>query len=448
MASDRSRTEDTQDQATAPLGGIHSDGSRVRRFRLEVVEGAEPRAACESVSDRCSVGSHDLNQLVIADPTVSRFHCEVRLEKEGAVVRDLSSRNGTIVDGVAVREAYLRGGSLLRLGRTMVRFDFSTESNPLPVSERTSFGPLVGNSIPMRAVFALLERAATSDATVLLEGETGTGKGAAAEALHLASARAGKPLVVVDCGAIAANLLESELFGHQKGAFTGAAGGRVGLLEEANGGTIFLDEIGEMPLDLQPKLLRALESREIRPVGANNTIPLDVRVVAATNRDLRAEVNAGRFRPDLFYRLAVVRIVMPPLRQRSEDLGLLMERLLDSLGVAEEQRVPLRTPEFQAALQHSTWSGNIRELRNFLERCVVLERALPVGETSSVPVEGQVDSSMPFSEARRRALDAFERRYLQGLLQAHQGKVSQAALSAGIDRVYLYRLLRRHGIKP
>jgi two-component system, NtrC family, response regulator GlrR len=416
----------------------------LRRFRVTVESGPEPGLCRDSTSDRCSIGSHPLNDLVIADPTVSRFHCEIRIAPEGALVFDLKSRNGTILDGVKVREAFLRGGSVLRLGRVVLRFEFAAQGNRIPVSGRQRFGSLVGASVAMRATFALMERAAQSDVTVLLEGETGTGKGKAAEAIHQESARGKKPFVVIDCSSIHANLLESELFGHEMGAFTGAKGRRVGAFEEANGGTVFLDEVGELPADLQPKLLRVLENRELRRVGANRFIPVDVRVIAATNRDLRAEVNAGRFRSDVYFRLAVLRILMPPLRSRPEDLPAMVEEMLKGHGADEAARSRLLSPGFLAELQRGQWPGNARELRNYLERCLVVPDEWPL-EGADVDDAAAV---LPFVEAKRRAQAEFERSYLESLLRRFDGKVARAAEVAGVDRVYLYRLLRRHGMKP
>jgi transcriptional regulator with PAS, ATPase and Fis domain len=419
----------------------------VRRFLLTVVEGPGAGTVWDSVSDACSIGSHPSNDVSLDDPTVSRFHCEIRVGPKGARVKDLDSTNGIILDGVQVAEGYLRGGSLLRLGRAVVRFDFSSDNNRLPVSERTRFGSLVGVSVPMRMCFALLERAASKDVTVLLEGETGTGKSQAAQAIHQESARRDKPFLTVDCGAIPPDLLESELFGHEKGAFTGAAQRRIGAFEEAHGGTVFLDEMGELPAELQPKLLRVLEAREIRRVGTNTYVPVDVRIIAATNRDLRAEVNAGRFRSDLFFRLAVLRISLPPVRQRPEDLKLLVEQILVSLGADPEGTQALRSPGFIARLEQAAWPGNVRELRNYLERCLVFEDTLALSDVTPAGSRLEVDPKVPYAEARRLALDDFERRYLRALLELHQGKVSQAATGADMDRVYLYRLLRRHGIK-
>ncbi|QDE84027.1 MULTISPECIES: sigma 54-interacting transcriptional regulator [Myxococcus] len=438
-------------QQTRPTGtGRPGSSGAVRRFRFTVLEGPQPGQSKDSNADTFSIGSHGLNDFVIEEPTVSRFHCEVKVDHDGARLRDLDSRNGTVLDGVHVRDAYLRGGSILRLGRVSVRFDFSPETNRLLISDRTTFGELVGSSPVTRASFALMERAAASDATVLLEGETGTGKSRAAFAIHQASARASGPFLTVDCGAIPGNLLESELFGHEKGSFTGAIQRRIGAFEEADGGTIFLDEIGELPAELQPKLLRVLENKEIRRLGANGYQPVNVRVIAATHRDLRAEVNAARFRSDLFFRLAVVRIIIPALRERPEDIPLIAERILTAFGAGSEQLAALSTPEFIAQLQHAAWPGNVRELRNHLERCLVFQDAMPpdADEVSAQAVlRSLVDPKQPYAEARRRALEVFEREYLDALLKLHGGKVSQAATAADMDRVYLYRLLRRHRLR-
>jgi DNA-binding NtrC family response regulator len=416
----------------------------VRHFVLEIVDSETSGRSFENTAPRCSIGSHARNDLVIEDPTVSRFHCEVHVEASGARVRDLDSRNGTIVDGVSVREAYLRAGSVLTLGRVALRFRPADRSTPLPVSNRTELAGLVGRSVAMRSCFALLERAAAKDVTVLVEGETGTGKSKAARALHQLSARASGPFLTVDCGAIPASLLESELFGHRKGAFTGAVEDRIGVFEGAQGGSVFLDEIGELPLDLQPKLLKAIEDREVRRLGTNAYRPIDVRVIAASNRDLRSEVNAGRFRADLFYRLAVVRVTIPPLRRRPEDIELITEKLLESFGAEPEASATLRTPEFIARLEAASWPGNVRELRNHLERCLVFEDALqPSAEHDDTPPP-PIDAHIPYGEARRRAIAEFERGYIASLLALHGGNVQRAADAAELDRAYVYKLLRRH----
>jgi DNA-binding NtrC family response regulator len=418
----------------------------VRRVSIQVLEPASAAATFESSGETSAIGSAPTNDVVIDDRTVSRFHCELVIDADGVRVRDLRSKNGTVVDGVRVQEAWLKDSSLIRLGDAVVRCQVSGGANRLPLAERTELGGLVGRSVAMRHTFALLQRAAVTNATVLLEGETGTGKGAAAEAVHRASPRAAGPFVIVDCGAIPATLLESELFGHEKGAFTGADGRRIGAFEEAHGGTVFLDEIGELPVDLQPKLLRALESRQVRRLGSNQHATVDFRLIAATNRDLRAEVNAGRFRADLYYRLAVVRVPMPTLRQRPEDLELLTRRILSSLGAPATQIDALLTPTFIATLQSSAWPGNVRELRNYLERCLVFEEAQPMGDGGPGGPSPAIDVSQPYAVARDRAIAEFERRYVEALLEAHAGKVARAAEAAGVARVHVYRLMRKHGL--
>jgi two-component system, NtrC family, response regulator GlrR len=421
----------------------------VGRFTLTIVEGPRMGESWESTGDRCAIGSNPLNDLVIEDPTVSRFHCELLMEEEGPRLTDLRSRNGTLVNGLRVRDAYLRGGALIRLGQVTLRFDFSSERNRLRLSDSARFGRLVGTSLPMRAAFALLERAATSDSTVLLEGETGTGKGQAAEALHAMSARAARPFVVIDCASIPSNLLESELFGHERGAFTGADARRTGAFEEADGGTVFLDEVGELPAALQPKLLRTLENRQVRRVGSNSFRPIDVRVIAATNRDLRAEVNAGRFRADLFFRLAVIRVRLPALRERPEDVPELVRSVLSQLEIAEERAVRLLGPAFLGDIMQHTWPGNVRELRNYIERCLLFDEPVPVHD-ASLDERGEAVAAVAgtsFAEARARALAAFERSYVAQVLERAGGDVAAAAAQSGVSRVYLYKLIKRHRLR-
>jgi DNA-binding NtrC family response regulator len=419
----------------------------LRHFRLELMDGDAPARNIDRAGTHCSIGSHPSNDVVIDHPTVSRFHCEIRVDGSRASIKDLESRNGTVLDGVAIREAYLRAGSVIGLGRSELRFRPADTTSPLPVSSRSELGELVGQSIAMRACFALLERAATSDVTLLLEGETGTGKSKAARAVHELGHRAKEPFCTLDCGAIPPNLLESELFGHRKGAFTGAIDDRTGVLEEAQGGTVFLDEIGELPIELQPKLLKALEDREVRRVGTNTYRPIDLRIIAATNRDLRAQVNAGRFRADLYYRLAVLRVTLPPLRQRREDIPLIAERLLTRLAGGQNELESLRAPKFMSRLMDSTWPGNVRELRNYLERCLVFRDAVPLDSSDALP-SSTVSADLPYGEARRRALLTFESAYVQALLDLHGGSVSRAAEAADLDRAYLYKLLRRHRALP
>jgi DNA-binding NtrC family response regulator len=419
----------------------------IRRFRVVVVSGPASDTVWNGAAERCAIGSHPSNDLVIDDPTVSRFHCELAIAGSVVRVRDLGSRNGTSASGYGLADATIPGGTVLALGHSQVRIDVDTAQTEVSASERTSFGSLVGNSSPMREVFSQLEKVAASDATVLIEGETGTGKEGVAESIHDESARAKAAFVVVDCGAIPANLLESELFGHEAGAFTGATARRIGAFEQASGGTLFLDEIGELPLELQPKLLRALEAREIRRVGGRSTIQCDLRIVSATNRDLRAEVNKGTFRADLYYRLAVVKIELPALRERAGDMSVLVDHLLRKIGASARMHGELTSPDFVAALAAAPWTGNVRELRNHLEQCVVFEERRVPGALAVPHPTTQVDANLPYEVARRQAIDNFERAYVTALLDRMQDNVAAAAREAGVNRAYLHRLLRRHGLR-
>jgi two-component system, NtrC family, response regulator GlrR len=338
------------------------------------------------------------------------------------------------------------------VGGVPVRLETS-DSGRTQVVGNDRFGRMLGRSTAMQAVFEVLGKAASSDATILLEGETGTGKEVSAEAIHLGSPRKERPFLVVDCGAMPPQLLESELFGHERGAFTGAVSSRQGVFEAAGGGTVFLDEIGELSIDLQPKLLRVLERREVRRVGTNNHVPVNVRLVAATNRSLRDQVAAGKFRSDLYYRLAVVEVKLPPLRERLSDLALLVDHIVRGLGAVDATAgARVRSQEFVDALSRHTWPGNIRELRNYLERCVALrDFSPPRSATGSMAAvagpESAVNVGQPLREAREAWVSAFERRYLEELLRQHENRVSAAARAAGVDRIYFYRLLWKHGLR-
>jgi len=311
----------------------------------------------------------------------------------------------------------------------------------------------------MRQLFDLLERAAASDATVLIEGETGTGKEVSAVSIHESSGRSTGPFIVVDCGAIPAQLLESELFGYERGAFTGAVSARMGAFEAAHGGTIFLDEIGELSLDLQPKILRALEGRQVKRVGSNTYVPVDVRVIAATNRNLKNEVTAKRFRSDLYYRLAVLHVRLPPLRERIDDLPALVNDALAQLGMRDESIIAeLRTQQFIDTLRHYSWPGNVRQLRNYVERRVALGESISLpGNDSSMlpppldavdaPMDLAIEVDQPLKLARERWNSIFESRYLSALLSRHGDNVASAARAAGVNRVHFYRLLWKHGLR-
>ena len=422
-------------------------GVRVVGVDLVVVEGPS-RGARVELAGTARVGSAEGSTLKLDDRRVSRLHCEIVLGPKLTGVRDLGSTNGTFIDGVRIRDADVPAGAVVRVGESAFRIE--ARENPLwiELSDRTELGELVGSSLEMRAVYAVLERSAKADATVLIQGETGTGKDVAAHAIHSESARKSGPFVPVDCGAMPENLIESELFGHLKGAFTGAISNRKGAFEEAHGGTLFLDEIGELPPAMQPKLLRAIETKTIRRVGSSTQTPVDVRIIAATNRSLARSVNTGQFREDLYYRLAVVEVTMPPLRTRRADIPLLAQRFYEKLTGSKD----LPT-EIVSNLTERAWPGNVRELRNFIEREVTLGRvrnttgtlpaqtALPSGLDSVVPLH------LPLKDARLAWTNAFESVYVRAMLQKTGGNVTKAAELAGVSRRFLQRMLARLGIR-
>ena len=392
------------------------------------------------------IGTAPSCRLRLADPAVSRIHCELRVEPGGVTVVDCGSTNGTFVNGLEILEAKLAASARIAIGKTVVGVDLHGDIE-VPLAPRDRFGPLVGSSAAMRRVFHVMATVAPTNATVLLQGETGTGKELAARALHETSKRAAGPFVAVDCGAIAEHLIESELFGHVRGAFTGATANRRGLFEEAQGGTVFLDEIGELPLSLQPKLLRALEGREVRPVGSNAPRPIDVRVVAATNRPLARAVNDGTFREDLYYRLAVVEIVLPPLRDRDEDIA-----VLASLFHAGVTGSPAHLPhDILESLRGRSWPGNVRELRNFVERSALLGwGAASLQAPAAVPatsLEAFASADLPLKDARDRCVARFEALYVGALLRRTGGNVTRAAGLAGVSRRYLHRLIVDRGVR-
>ena len=430
------------------------------RLALVVLNGEGRGAEYVMEGERLAIGKASGNDIVLTHQTVSRSHCEIIREGQGYVLKDLGSTNGTLLDGSEVREAFLKPGAVLTVGEIELKVrTFSERIEVLP-SERTRFGSVVGRSQEMREIFGLLERLAPSDATVLLGGETGTGKDAMARAIHEASKRKDRPFIVVDCGAVVANLIESELFGHEKGAFTGASERRRGAFELADGGTLFLDEIGELPLDLQPKLLRALEARSFRRVGGNTEISVDIRVIAATKRNLSVEVARGKFSEDLYFRLAVVPVDLPPLRERKEDLPLLVEHLLETIQAGDPGAEKLRMADAAVeALAGHDWPGNVRELRNVLARAAFLARTgdgeirlghVPVG----APVGGgggitpTFDPQKSYRDTKAAFEQEFERRYVEWLLERHDGNISAAARSADMDRKYLHKLAKKHGVHP
>lgn len=395
------------------------------------------------------IGKAPDNEVVIDHPTVSRNHLVVRRQGDQFLVQDLGSTNGTFIDGAQVREAFLRAGALLEVGDVQLRFQPQLKALDVSPAAEDRLGDLVGKSTAMRQIFALMQRIAPTDSTLLLVGETGCGKGAAAKTVHKLSPRAQGPFIVFDCASVSDSLIESELFGHEKGAFTGAVTQRTGCLERANGGTLFLDEIDDLSLDLQPKLLRALEDREFRRLGASTSpIKFDTRVIAASKKDLWAETQAGRFREDLYFRLSVFTVSLPSLRDRKEDIPLLVDACA---GNPLWARLPQSRHE--QFLNH-TWPGNVRELRNAVERLkhmadipelsteTLLREysgpAAPQGENLPVKYAG------PFKECKDELVRAFEREYLTRLLSKSKGNIAKAARDAGLDRKHLYSLLHKY----
>jgi DNA-binding NtrC family response regulator len=428
----------------------------VRTLKADVVEGPDAGRTSWTAEERLTLGTAKGNDLVLGDPTVSRFHLLVKRTDDGILLVDQRSTNGTFVGGARLGEATVTPGTVITLGRTRVRLANGQDTD-VELHHDARLGGIFGTSVVMRRVMAWVQRAAASDASVLLTGESGTGKDVVARTIHGLGARASMPFVTVDCGALAPSLVASELFGHERGAFTGADRQHAGALEQAHGGTLFLDEIGELPRELQSVLLGALERRSFRRVGGRSDVAVDVRVIAATNKNLRTEVNSGAFRLDLFYRLAVLTLELPPLRERREDIPLLLDHFFAELGHDGGPAAVLPEDVREAIARHD-WPGNVRELRNFAEATLALGQLARPGGLGATPADAPraaEDDTMPigplldipFKDARQRALLAFEERYLARLLTKAGGNVSQAARDAGLDRSYLFSLLRRSGLR-
>jgi len=462
----------------------------VRRCMLQAVD--HPGQEWTFDKEEIRIGSMEDNDVVLGDDTVSRYHCRITQEDNGYVLLDQRSTNGTFINKVRIREAFLKPGSIVSVGQSQLRFNAREEEVEIVPSPSDRCAGLIGGNARMREIYSIIEKIAPTATTVVIDGETGTGKEVVAQAIHSLSPRSRNDLVVFDCGAVPPNLIESELFGHEKGSFTGAVMTRQGLFEQADGGTLFLDELGELPLDLQPKLLRALEQREVRRVGSAKAAKVDVRIIAATNRNLEDEVRAGRFRQDLFYRLSVVRLHLPSLHARADDIPILIQHFLENGAFNRKPNAPpVRgvSREALSALQAYPWPGNVRELVNVVERAVSFcdndliqlsdlpdyirsaktppprevqpRRAttVPMGPPSAPLVSMDPNAPAPsppdellaegvtFKDAKERWVASFERDYILQLLRRNNGNISHAARAADIDRKYFRKLMKKYDIE-
>ena len=430
-------------EGTLPVAVV---GLPVRTLSVKVVGGADLGASVTDATEAVTVGIAEGNALRLTDPSVSRFHVELSRRGDKVLVRDLGSTNGTTVNGLVLFDAAVLPGTVLQLGHTQLEVG-SGKTGSIELSIAEAVGPLKGQSPVMRALLPRIDKAARSETAALLTGESGTGKELIARALHERGPRGKKPFVTVDCGSLSPGLVASELFGHERGAFTGAERKHVGAFEQADGGTVFLDEIGELPPALQSSLLGVLERRRFRRVGGSEDISVDVRVVSATHRDLRAAVNAGTFRLDLFFRLAVVKLDVPPLRARVEDLEVLIAHFLREAG-SDSSVEALFPKDVMSALRAHQWPGNVRELRNLVESTLAMGEP-PVLEVTPSPSNAAAlpGPERTYKDARAELLHRFEAQYLEKVMAVTKGNVSAAARHAKMDRSHLIELLQRHGLR-
>ncbi|MFK7984758.1 MAG: sigma 54-interacting transcriptional regulator [Sandaracinaceae bacterium] len=437
---------------------------KLRRTKLAVLDGPDKGTDLTIERERVTIGRSVICDLTLNDKAVSGTHVEVEAQETGFLLRDLGSTNGTFIGDLRVKEVWIKPGTVVRVGQSRIEFLPDKGTVDIELSQEESFHNIIGRSVRMREIFATLGKIAPTDLTVLVRGQTGTGKELIARAVHTASKRDDGPLVVQDCSAIPKDLIESTLFGHERGAFTGATDRHRGSFEQADGGTIFLDEIGELDLNLQPKLLRVLENREIKRVGGDRQIPVNVRVVAATNRDLRAMVNEGTFREDLYYRLSVVGIELPPLSARPDDIPLLVEHFLSDVSrrrFPDGEATLTVAPDAMRRMQAYAWPGNIRELKNTVERggslCdgteLTVADVMPGHRRVPVPALGGgsaaqfVADEVEFKEAKQLILDKFEAAYLRELLEKHSGNITRSAKAAGLTRYHLRELAKKYGVR-
>jgi DNA-binding NtrC family response regulator len=412
---------------------------QIRGYSIEVVDGPDAGRVFRPKTRSVVIGTDPSADVPLADPYASRLHARIDVEPTGYLLRDLGSRNGTRIADVWIREALLGERTTFVVGGTTLAFALADEpfELALPIGDR--YEDLLGSSAAMREVFAICERAAPTNAAVLLVGETGTGKELVARAIHARSARKDRPFVVLDCAALSPTLVESELFGHEKGAFTNAIAAHAGVFERADGGTVFLDELGELPPDLQPKLLRCLETGEVRRLGGTKTIAVDTRIVAATNRDLAAMIAENRFRADLYYRLAVVQIAIPPLRARREDIGVLAQHFAARARKQAPAAPDVELDRVLGELADYSWPGNVRELRNLVERAVILAELPSATPRPLGAAIAEVAGRLP---TLREARTAADRAYVEDILRRTDGDLDRAAEIADVHRKTLERMLR------
>jgi DNA-binding NtrC family response regulator len=402
----------------------------------------------------CIVGRGDHCQIVLDDPHASTSHCEVTATDKGVRVRDLDSTNGTFIHQARLdKGAYLATSARLRCGQTWLAVQV-TSREAVPIAKSRAFGPIVGGSSAMRRIYTRLASVAPHDLSVLITGETGTGKELVAQAIHKASRREAGPFVVIDCTTIPAALAESRLFGHEKGSFTGAVSRQISPFVEASGGTLFFDELGELPLEVQPKLLRALEARQIQSLGSNRYQSIDVRIVAATRRNMHEEINAKRFRDDLYHRFAQVVIHVPPLRERTEDIPYLVARFLAEAG-DPEALTRLDQPTFDRLLRHD-WTGNVRELRNVILSAHAVSDGGPIEAAEfldprrtpgEIELSERASSKGSFVARKNEVLEVFEREFFGQLHRNARGNVSEMARASGLSRPTVRQYLARYGLR-
>ena len=420
----------------------------VRGGKLTVAKGNGNKPFLEIGAETTVVGRNESCNLVLDDKKVSAVHMELVATERGVRVRDLGSRNGTFVGDTRIGEVYLLKHTTIVCGDSVIDFSPATPEE-VNVPDVAEFGPLVGSSPAMRSVFDKLRLIAPTELTCLITGETGTGKELVAAAIHQASNRAKKPFVVVDCGSIPPSLAESALFGHERGSFTGAIDKKISPFAEADGGTIFLDELGELPVDVQPKLLRALAEQRIKAVGSNTYRPFNARVIAATRRDLVREINDGNFRSDLYFRVAQVKVELPALRQRLDDIPALVRRMISDLG--DKNAYARATQDSLERLMRHDWPGNVRELRNVVAVALAFSKEGPLDIAQHLSpltstVEATTTRGRTFQDAKREVLAKFERDYFTALYAECSGNVSEIGRRAAMERAHVRGYLRRHGI--